>query len=98
MQEDGIAQVETNDLIEAIRGSLNDGAQKVFDIMTSRGEIYDGFTVFQRGPRGTHSDNHIERPRPAHIAKFLGTSPRQVNQWMKDIRLLSLAHGLTEPS
>jgi len=94
MQEDGIAQVESNDLIATIRDNLSDGAQQVYDIMLGQGDTYDKFLDFQRGPRGTKSETYCDRPRSTHIARFMGTSPRQVNAWVQDIKVQCLAHNV----
>ncbi len=94
VQEDGIALVETNDLINTIRDSLNDEAQKVYDIVTGRGDTFDDFMTFFRGPRGVNSDAVIEKPRDTHIAKFLKISTRQVKTHMSDIKMQCLAHNV----
>lgn len=92
MQEDGIAKVESDDLIETIRLNLSDGAQKVFDIMTENGPTYDEFIAFQRS-NNTKGDNSGDRPKSTHIARFLNTSPRQVNAWVQDIKVQCLVHN-----
>lgn len=92
MQEDGIAQVESEDLLDTIRSSLNDGAQKVFDIMMCRGDIYDDFIEFQ----SDNGENPVDRPPASHIASFLNIGHRQVTGHIDDIKLQCYAHGLGE--
>lgn len=94
MQEDGIAEVESDDLLDTIRASLSDGAQKVFDIMMSRGQTYDDFLGYQREVTG--EDTYLERPPANHIASFLNIGQRLVAGHIEDIKLQCLAHGVGE--
>lgn len=94
MQEDGIAQIESNDLVTTIRDSLNDDAQKVYDIIIGQGENYDGFVAYQHGPRGAKSNAYCEKPRFSHIAKYLGISQKQFGSLIDDIKLQCLAHDV----
>jgi hypothetical protein len=90
MQEDGIALIESEDLIKTIRESLNDKAQQVYDIIIGQGETYDKFVEFH-GKR-------VEKMTPcnSHIAQFLGTNSRQVTAWVNDIRMQCLAHNIND--
>lgn len=96
MQEDGIANVETSDLIDTIRCSLSDGARQVFDIMTGQGQVFDEFEKYQRSPKGVQNNHYIERPKSTHISKFLGIPAAHVKQLIADIRIQCLAHGLSD--
>lgn len=93
MQEDGIAMVESEDLLSTIRNSLKDGAQKVFDIKLGRGDTYDEFLDFQRGDDG---DGAVIEPHASHIARFMNVSQRQVTGWLHDIEMQCLAYGIGE--
>jgi len=91
MQEDGIAKLEAEDLLKAIHDSLPDDARKVLEIYTQTGETWQRFSMPDaQGLRPT-----TDRPPPAQIARFLGVSPKQVKQWISDIKIQCLAHDLT---
>lgn len=96
MQEDGIAKIESEDLIAVIRKSLPDGARNVFDIITGQGEIYQKFSLHIERNTDEKLDKSDRPPRQVHIAKFLRVSNRQVNQWLSDIRVQCLAHNLAD--
>lgn len=97
MQEDGIAEIESEDLVAVIRKSLPDGARNILDIITGNGEMYQKFSVYIE--RQSTKDREIldkshRLPSHLHMAKFLRVSNRQVNQWLSDIRIQCLAHNL----
>ncbi len=88
MQEDGIASVESSDLMTTVRGALADDAKQVFDIFSGSGPTYDEFVKYQYEH---NNEAYVEEPRPTHIAKFLGLGKRQVDQIVSDIRIQYLA-------
>lgn len=84
-QEDHVATIETNDVMEAIRGALPEGdCRRIFDIESGLGSEYELFS-------GTYGDS---APRKIHIAKHLGITPRAVGAYRDTIKLQMLAHGL----
>ncbi len=98
MPQDGIAEIDSSDLLGAIRTALPDGAKHVLDIITQTGETWERFVITSGAPRGPRAGDLGQAkpadvdPREASIAKFLNVSPRQIKMWKADIRVQCLAH------
>jgi len=84
-QEDHVATIEANDVMEAIRDSLPEGdCRKIFDIESGLGLEHKSFS-------STYGDSS---PKKIHIAKYLGITPRAVSIYKDTIKVQMLAHGL----
>lgn len=95
------ATIEIRDNINHVRAMLPDGhCKQIFDIFTERGDDYHKFSA----PKLSPGEKPIQDQtygygdgiaKNAHIAKFLGISPRAVNQHKEIIKHVMLAHGMT---
>jgi hypothetical protein len=92
--------IETKDNVEHVRSMLPDGhCKQIFDIFTERGDNYHKFSAPKLLPgekpmRGQTYGYGDGIAKNAHIAKFLGISPRAVNQHKEIIKHVMLAHGM----
>lgn len=85
--EDHVGEYETRDVMEAVFGSLPDGdCRKIFELYTQTGTVYDAFREVY---------NYDSEPKQAHMAKFLGITPRSVKQHIENIRHMCLAYDFT---
>lgn len=88
-QDDHIAMVDAQDVMEAVRSALPDGVCKaVFDIDSQQGEIYERFS--ERYGNNT--------PRKYHIAEFLGVANRTVGMCRDQIKIWCYYHNMAGPS
>jgi len=77
--DDHVGTVDNKEAMVAVREALPDGdARAVFDILSQQGEAYDDFTK---------TYNYESMPKVNHIARFLGTTTRQINSYKKTIGL-----------
>lgn len=95
------ATIEVRDNVDHVRDMLPDGhCKRIFDIFTERGEDYVKFSApkLLPGEKPTEGQTYGYGDgiaKNAHIAKFLGISPRSVNQHKEIIKHVMLAHGMT---
>jgi hypothetical protein len=83
--EDHVEEIDTSDVIEAVRASLPDGeCKQVFDIWAGRGQVYYDFSESFGDGRACIN----------HIARHLGITTRAVNQYKDTIKVNMLAHGM----
>ena len=83
--EDHVEKIDFSDTITAIRESLPDGPPRtIFDIYANVGKSYQEFLE-------KFGD---VKPQKNHIAKFLGVTTKVVGQYIDNIRIQCLVHGL----
>lgn len=85
--ESHVDKLETKDVMLAVFESLPEGdCQKIFQLYQQYGPLYDEFRK---------SYAYEGEPRQAHMAKFLGITPRAVKQHIERIRHMCLAFDFT---
>lgn len=84
-QDDHIQQIESADVLAAVRAALPDGDCKiVFDIYSQQGPAYTEFSDIY----GT------KEAKKSHIAKHLGTTSHQVGVYFDMIKVNMLVHSV----
>lgn len=87
--ETSLAVLENEEILTVIRSTLPDGnCVKTYDILTAQGDIWDDFST-------KYGDS---TPRAGHIANFLGTTSREINNHRRHIMIHMYANGLTPGS
>ena len=84
----GLANLERSEQLAAIRNYLPKTAQKIFDVLTE-GQIGNGTPTYRKflEQQGNNSPTQIR------LAAFCGCRSRDVQQYLRTIRLLLLSHG-----
>lgn len=85
MEDSSTAEIDGNDVLEAIFESLPEGnCKKIFKIFTQEGEEYLQFCA---------KYSYDQKPKQAHIAEHLNIPIRTVKTHMEQIKLMMLAHN-----
>jgi hypothetical protein len=79
--------LESQDVLDTIYQSLPAGhCQKIFKLYQQYGDVYEDFRQQFEGDG---------EPKQAHIARYLGITPRMVKHHIRVIKHMCLAHGAT---
>jgi len=93
--DQGVPAIDGHDVLVAVRDSLNDNAQKVFDLITG-GVVSDGEGIYEefaeQFPDSVRMNHGI--PRQNKMAEFLCCSTKDIQRCRADIKAQMFAQGV----